>query len=80
MNNEIPVCLHREDDLCNARDQERIKNPGDKREQKKDNNRRFYLVPDYRWDGSNIHRNTASYIMGCPKGSLFRDMYTFSWI
>ena len=47
MNNEVPVCLDREDQLCDAGEEKRIENPGDKREKEKKYDRWFYLVPDY---------------------------------
>ena len=73
MNNKVPICLHREDYLCDAGDQKRIENPGDKREQKKNNDRWFYLVPDYGWNRSKIHRNTASYLKA--PNSTGREFY-----
>ena len=50
MNNKISVCLSGKDELCDAGDEKRIENPGDKREQEKKYDRWFYLVPDYGGD------------------------------
>lgn len=55
MNNEISICLSGKDELCDAGEEKRIENPGDKREQEKKYDRWFYLVPDYEGDGSWIH-------------------------
>jgi hypothetical protein len=52
MNNEIPVCLNRKDQLCNSGYEKRVENTGDKSKKKKNYNRWFQLIPDYGWNVS----------------------------
>ena len=47
MNNKVPVCLDGKDHCAISGDEKRIENPGDKRQQEKNYDRWFYLVPDY---------------------------------
>jgi hypothetical protein len=71
VDDEIAVCLYRKDRLCNAGDEERVENSGDKRKQEKKYERWFYLVLDYGYDISLIHK----IILWCPL-KIFMDFQT----
>jgi hypothetical protein len=45
MDDQVPVCLHRECSLSNAGDEQRVTDPGYEREQENDGERRPNLLP-----------------------------------
>ena len=60
MDKKIPVCLDREDDLCDTGDNKRVNDAHDKRKQEKDQYRRFCLFFDQGSDRFGSHEMTAS--------------------
>jgi len=63
MQNEVPVCLNREDQLGDTGDNEGLENIREYREYEEDHNRRPDLLSDHGPDWFERHAPTASHVM-----------------